>query len=77
LQPLRWRGLDSKFQFRNITSGCEVSVGLGQIGRRRDGIIQPVVGFGKPVELFRRLEEQLLKPDEGAQAVGGGEASRN
>jgi hypothetical protein len=69
--------MDSKFQFRKISSGCEASVGLGPIGRRRGGIIQPVVGFGKPVELFRRLEEQLLKPDEGAHAVGGGEASRN
>ena len=41
---------------RKIGSSFEPSVGLWPIGRRRDGIIQPVVGLGKGRELFPPLE---------------------
>ena len=39
---------------RQIESWFEASVGMGSIDRRRGGIIQVVVGLGKPIELFRR-----------------------
>ena len=35
-------------------SWFEASVGMGSIDHRRGGIIQVVVGLGKPIELFRR-----------------------
>ena len=62
------------YRNRKIGSGFEASAGLGPIGRRRGGITRAVVGLGNAIELFRRLEEPPLKPDEGTHAVGGGEA---
>jgi hypothetical protein len=62
---------------RQIGSGFEASIGLGSIDCRRRGIIRAVVGLGKPIELFRRLRSRHSPPNEGAHAVGGGEASRN
>jgi hypothetical protein len=63
---------------RQIGSGFEASIGLGPIDGRRGGITRAVVGFGKPIELFRRLKEPpLTRRNEGAHAVDGGEASRN
>ena len=63
---------------RQIGSGFEASVGLGPIDSRRGGTTRAVVGLGKPIELFRRHKEPPLTPrNEGAHAVGGGEASPN
>src|SRR5215467_6695166 len=41
-------------------SWFEASVGMGSIDRRRGGIIQVVVGLGKPIELFRRRRRKEL-----------------
>src|SRR6516164_8193136 len=58
--------------------GFEASVGLGPIDSRRGGTTRAVVGLGKPIELFRRHKEPpLTRRNEGAHAVGGGEASPN
>src|SRR6516225_3524611 len=62
---------------RQIGSGFEASVGLGPIDSRRGKITRAVVGLGKPI-VFRRLKEPpLTRRNEGAHAVGGGEASQN
>ena len=38
----------------------DASVGLGPIDCRRGGIIRAVVGLGKPIDLFRRLDQPPL-----------------
>jgi hypothetical protein len=63
---------------RQIGSGFEASVGLGPIDRRRGGITQAVVGLGKPIELLCGSRSRRSPAEnEGAHAVGGGEAPRN
>jgi hypothetical protein len=60
---------------RQIGSGFEASVGLEPTDSRRGGITRAVVGLGKPIEALK--ERPLTRRNEGAHAVGGGEASRN
>src|SRR6516162_3894334 len=75
--PLEGNGFEISVP-RQVGSGFEASVGLGPIDSRRGGITRAVVGLGKPIELFRRRKEPpLTRRNEGAHAVGGGEASRN
>ena len=63
---------------RQIGSGFEASVGLGPIDNRRGGNTRAVVGLHKLIELFLQLKEPpFTRRNEGAYAVGGGEASRN
>jgi len=51
---------------------------VGPSDRRRGRIIRAVVGFGKPIELFRRLKEPSLTAEIKAPTLfGGGEASQN
>ena len=74
--PLEGNGFEISVP-RQIGSGFEASVGLGPIDSRRGGTTRAVVGLGKPI-VFRRLKEPpLTRRNEGAHAVGGGEASRN
>jgi hypothetical protein len=57
----RWRGMNSKFQFRARSAAVSrASIGLGPIDSRRGGIIRAVVGPGKPIELLRWLKEPPL-----------------
>jgi hypothetical protein len=54
----RWRGMDSNFQFRArwaAVSRLQPTWGRSTVGAA--GIIRAVVGLGKPIELFRRLQE--------------------
>src|SRR6516162_99554 len=74
--PLEGNGFEISVP-RQIGSGFEASVGLGPIDSRRGKITRAVVDLGKPL-VFRRLKEPpLTRRNEGAHAVGGGEASRN
>jgi hypothetical protein len=57
--PLEGNGFEISVP-RKIGSGFAASVGLGPIDRRRGDIIRAVVGLGKPIEVFRRLEEPPL-----------------
>jgi len=71
--------MDSKSAVpRQTVGGFDASVGLGPSDRRRGRIIRAVVGFGKPIELFRRLKEPSLTAEIKAPTLfGGGEASQN
>lgn len=43
-----------------VPRAFEASVELGPIDCRRGGIIRAVIGLGKPIEPFRRLEKLRL-----------------
>jgi hypothetical protein len=57
--PLEGNGFEISVP-RQDRQHFDASVGLGPIDCRRGGIIRAVVGLGKPIDLFRRLDQPPL-----------------